>query len=148
MGLFRKKLLVAWFFALVSFGQAYPYSYALTLDQHAECGCNLSGRKCIHGCDLKKHHHAPGHGPAAMGHAGHFGHHGQFVQGDDETATVWVNPDCSQQKRREVLDFRGDPFLPQVQPQVVHPERMSFAIEAPLHHAEGIARLEVPPPKA
>jgi hypothetical protein len=117
MAWLRAKLCVFILFGLISFGQAYPYSYAWAESQHAECGCNDSGRKCIHGCDLKKrpkpvdHSAHGGHDHAAMGHAA-MGH-AVVDQPADDSRPLWVSPDCSKQKKREILDFRGDPFVPQ-----------------------------------
>lgn len=74
MGLFRQKWFVALFFCLISFGQAYPYSYAWGLSQHEECGCNLSGRRCIHGCDLKKRPQKSSPKSDTSDHQGHAGH--------------------------------------------------------------------------
>lgn len=86
---FRHKWFVALFFCLISFGQAYPYSYAWAMGQHEACGCNLSGRRCIHGCDLKKRPRGPSPKVEAMdhggpaGHSGHEGHHAELDAGHE-----------------------------------------------------------------
>lgn len=156
MSSFRARAFVAFFFCLISFGQAYPYSFAWALGETLECGCNLSGRKCIHGCDLKKHKQGHDHETAAVSHdhhamSGHAGHHegmhAALQDSGDESAPTWVNPDCSRQQRRQVLDFRGDPYLPPSAPPLAAPIRLSFFLDSPAYRAEGIVRIEVPPPK-
>ncbi|MCC6271976.1 MAG: hypothetical protein IT572_00790 [Deltaproteobacteria bacterium] len=182
MRLFRHKWFVALFFCLISFGQAYPYSYAWALGQHEACGCNLSGRRCIHGCDLKKRPRGPGPQAEAMkhaehaGHAGHEGHHAEPGAGHeahgataeaghahhggpghrhavaarvlDEEVPVWVNPDCSRQQRREVLSFRGEPFLPQQALIVLRPQCFGFELDDVFALVGVPAGLDPPPPKA
>lgn len=170
MPFFRHKWLVALFFCLISFGQAYPYSYAWAMGQQEECGCNLSGRKCIHGCDLKKgrkghahgsdlqanHHEHSGHDHSMMAdhsssHHGknHVTHQASFAEdfNHEDMASVWVNPDCSRQRQREVLSFRGDPFLPQQAGLVFQPSLMSFEMgQGPrLHGVPSV--LDPPPPR-
>ena len=134
MAWLRAKTCVFVLFGLITFGQAYPYSYAWAEGRHAECGCNNSGRKCIHGCDLKKKRSAPDHHDhAAMGH---------------DSRSHWVNPDCSKQKQREVLDFRGDPFVPQMVSFFL-PSRVADLVEAA--GPQPIQRSflpDPPPPKA
>ena len=103
----RAKIWVLLFFGLIGLGQAYPYSYAWAQGRHAECGCNDAGRKCIHGCDLKKKskpttHHVSANSPIPI-----------MRSEDGDSRPFWVSPDCSKQKKREILDFRGDPFVPQ-----------------------------------
>ena len=167
MPFFRHKWLVALFFCLISFGQAYPYSYAWAMGQQEECGCNLSGRKCIHGCDLKKgrkgqgsdihanHHVHSGHDHSMMasheaaGHAqSHDGHRPAFGEDvNEDMAPVWVNPDCSRQRQREVLSFRGDPFLPQQAALVFQPSLLSFDMEQGLQFHGHPAVLDPPPPR-
>ncbi|MCE9624815.1 MAG: hypothetical protein K8R69_05090 [Deltaproteobacteria bacterium] len=151
MVFFRRKVLLGVFFFLISFGQAYPYSYAWAMGQdQMECGCNLHGRKCIHGCDLKHRHRgeAAHEGHAAMGHAGHGDRTQLSAAVESEAVPVWVNPDCAKQKHREVLDFRGDPFIPQVVFFTHSPLSLSYEFETPVFAIEGLKILEPPPPKA
>lgn len=182
MRFFRHKWFVALFFCLVSFGQAYPYSYAWAMGQYEACGCNLSGRRCIHGCDLKKRPRGPSFKAEAMdhrqhaGHAGHEGSHAQPGAGHedhgataeagpahhegpahnhalearvaDEEVPVWVNPDCSRQQRREVLSFRGEPFLPQESLVVFQPRSLCFELGDVFALVGVPAGLDPPPPKA
>jgi len=149
MAWLRAKTCVLILFGLITFGQAYPYSYAWAEGRQSECGCNSLGRKCIHGCDLKKKRAGHDH-HAAMDHA----HHGQPTETavlhaqDQDSRSHWVNPDCSKQKKREVLDFRGDPFVPQVVRFFVHSRVMDFA---PENYSRPIQRSflpDPPPPKA
>ncbi len=90
----RSRILVAVFFGLISLGQAYPLSYIWAHLEAVSCGCNQSGRKCIHGCQVKKR-------PAKV-HACH-----------SEKTWSWVNPGCSKQKEAPSLQFQQEPFLPQ-----------------------------------
>lgn len=152
MAWLRAKTCVLILFGLITFGQAYPYSYAWAEGRHAECGCNNSGRKCIHGCDLKKKRSShDGHDHAAMGHA----HHGQeapataaLASHDEDSRSLWVNPDCSKQKKREVLDFRGDPFVPQAV-NFFLPSRVADLAEAAVPRPIQRSFLpDPPPPKA
>jgi hypothetical protein len=59
MWFFRMKLFAAVLFCLISLGQAYPYAVVYGHSRETQCGCNLQGRSCIHGCDLKKKSSAP-----------------------------------------------------------------------------------------
>lgn len=166
MRLFRRPWFVLLFFCLISSGQAYPYSYAWAMGQEAKCGCNLSGRKCIHGCDLKKKRDSS-YDHAAMGHGGHEGHHARMGSGheghgghgaepaasldpriDNEEVPVWVNPDCSRQQRAQVLDFRGDPFLPEIGYVIFQPLLLGHDLE-PMPAPGAVPHsLDPPPPKA
>lgn len=179
MRLFRHKWFVALFFCLISFGQAYPYSYAWAMGRHEACGCNLSGRRCLHGCDLKRRPKGPTPQAEAMDHAGHAGHeahHAEPGSGHEahaatadagpahhagpahahtvearvaaEEVPVWVNPDCSRQQRREVLSFRGEPFLPQESLVVFQPRSFDFELGDAFALADVPAGLDPPPPKA
>ncbi len=92
-----QTLRIRWFaallFGLISLGQAYPYSYVLAHAVEAKCGCNQSGRKCIHGCELKKRKLSR-------------------VRGcHQEPAYQWVSPNCSKQSEEKVLSFQGEPFI-------------------------------------
>lgn len=122
MSWLRAKTCVFILFGLITFGQAYPYSYIWAEGGHAECGCNDAGRKCIHGCDLKKkssaheHHAAMGHHDhaAMQDHGSRHGHenHTAIQTKDQDDQPNWVSPSCSKQKKREILSFRGDPCVP------------------------------------
>ena len=166
MRLLRQKWFVLLFFCLISSGHSYPYSYAWAMGQEAKCGCNLSGRKCIHGCDLKKKR-TSSHDHAAMGHEGHAGHHAMKDSGHEQHADhgtkhagvldprvaneevpVWVNPDCSRQQRRQVLDFRGDPFLPQNACVIFQPILLGHELVEVEARSEVPDSLDPPPPKA
>ncbi len=150
MAWLRAKTCVFVLFGLITFGQAYPYSYAWAEGQHSECGCNNSGRKCIHGCDLKKKRADHDH-HAAMGHA-HHGHEATETAAlnskDDDSRPLWVNPDCSKQKQREVLDFRGDPFVPQVVRFFLPSRIVDFAPESYSRPLQRSFLPDPPPPKA
>ncbi|HKY61980.1 MAG TPA: hypothetical protein VJR29_01040 [bacterium] len=153
MAWLRAKTCVLVLFGLITFGQAYPYSYAWAEGRHAQCGCNESGRKCIHGCDLKKKRSSHDH-HAAMGH-GHHGHHGtepapaaKLDSPDEDSRSLWVSPDCSKQKKREVLDFRGDPFVPQMVTFFLPLHSVEWASDAEARLVQRIFLPDPPPPKA
>lgn len=107
----RGKLVVGLFFFFISMGQAYPYAVAYTYDPAVQCTCNLKNRKCIHGCDLRKH--------AKKSHPchGHEGHHSdmakiQKIEKSKGKDSQWISPLCSRQHDQKVLSFQGDPFIP------------------------------------
>lgn len=154
MAWLRAKTCVFILFGLITFGQAYPYSYVWAEGGHADCGCNDAGRKCIHGCDLKKkrpsqdHHAAMDHDHAAtQGHgAGH--DHAALDQSGQDEQPHWVNPDCSKQKKSQILSFRGDPCVPQFVQFFLQNRVSKFAREVKAQPIQRSFLPEPPPPKA
>jgi len=86
---YRGPTIVAIFFLLISFGQAYSLAYAWANSSRLECSCNRGGHPCQHGCELKKNRHC--HAPSSS----------------------WVNPGCSKQNGKTSIDFQADPFMPE-----------------------------------
>jgi len=126
----RNRFLIGLFFCLISLGQAYSYSCLVTMGEEMQCGCNLAGRKCIHGCHLKHHHDSEW---------------AQLAPGKDRSPT-WVNPLCAKQKIREVLSIQGDPFLPQAFHFSLVPDPLAFDIPSPQSFSYEVAHpLERPP---
>lgn len=157
MSWLRAKTCVFILFGLITFGQAYPYSYVWAEGGHAECGCNDAGRKCIHGCDLKKHRGAHDHAVmdhhdhgAMQGHEGHGAdqdHAALRTDGQDE-GPHWVSPNCSKQKKREIMSFRGDPCVPQFVHFFLRSRVSEFASEVPFRPIQRNILPDPPPPKA
>lgn len=119
---FRRKFVVSFFFCLVTIGQGYPFATAYAIGQeHAQCQCNQAGRKCIHGCDLKKHkskkiaaavEKSPCHqGVSRTAKHTHQQHAPLQVAKNDSDSAQWVSPACSRQHQQKVLSFQSDPFL-------------------------------------
>jgi hypothetical protein len=118
---FRSRFIGAIFFCLISLGQAYPYSYAWAMGQKMQCGCNLAGHKCIHGCDLKHH--------------GHHHSHSEIESNDHrDSKPGWVNPTCARQKQRDVLSFQMDPFIPQSVKFKLRPQTIEFGLSFPTQY--------------
>ncbi|HCU23406.1 MAG TPA: hypothetical protein DF383_00170, partial [Deltaproteobacteria bacterium] len=109
---------------------------AWALGQEAKCGCNLPGRKCIHGCDLKKH-----------GHSHHDGFHAVQGSSSDTDKDQWISPSCAKQKQRQVLSFQSDPFLPQFPRFVLRPDYFVLDISPRFSFQNIISLPESPPPK-
>jgi hypothetical protein len=158
MAWLRAKTCVFFLFSLMTFGQAYPYSYAWAEGRHAECGCNLSGRACIHGCDLEHRaksqlHGEHGHAGQGHDHDAAMNHHHESPKSaaldsnEDEAHPLWVNPDCSKQKKREVLDFRGDPCVPQMVVFFLPIQEVEFELEVAYRPIQRSLLLDPPPPK-
>jgi len=121
----RSRLIVVISFALISFGQAYPFALAYAHSQTQECSCNRSGRQCIHGCDLKKRkaykkllarlvsptrsvstssEEEPCHGKAAKASVAK-----REARKDQAN---WASPNCAKQNQQKLMNFQGDPFIP------------------------------------
>jgi hypothetical protein len=145
--------LAFFFFCLISLGQAYPYAVAFAMNRSEQCSCNLSGRQCIHGCDLKKRSHSHDHhAEAAVADPSAMPCHQKTaaekkITRVDEGQSHWISPNCSKQKQREILSFQGDPFLPI---QFSQASVLSFAQDT-FHRIFGfhewIVACESPPPK-
>jgi hypothetical protein len=134
---FRAKLFIAFWFSLISLGQAYPFAVVYAHVRTEQCGCNLKGHKCVHGCALKKRIKAEGlHG--VMGH-----------KANDETSSQdqWISPNCSRQKVREVLSFQSEPFLLSPTQNLQGPPVMDFFHQPQVTPASLLLSCDDPPPK-
>ncbi len=100
----QNKWLVLLFFGLISLGQGYPFAYALSHGEavHAQCSCNRSGRKCVHGCALKRKSKSP---PSAVMSQS------QASAPQPSSEEQWVSAQCSRQQQAKILSFHSDPFV-------------------------------------
>ncbi len=103
----KRKWLVVLLFSLVSLGQAHPFAYALSHGDSVQvgCSCKQSGKKCVHGCSLRRKSKSPSKIEIS---------NRSTYLAPEQTASSkpeWVSPQCSRQQQAKILSFQSDPFL-------------------------------------